>query len=307
MKRRTFLKAASGLLVPWYAYGQLGKSLPFLARDISSSSCSNATADTWAAQVVSNGGSAPSAQQKAGVCYFCNALEAATLDSDMINIIINMPGNKIASLTPIYNTLPVTTPWATIGTWTDGNFGVNGWTAQAPNSVFSTGLKPNQLSSTSHGFTMYCYDPVSSSNTMTDLGSFDDNINYESCYINLGNSTSWNDYYGGSSDGQISGTAPNVGGYYSFNRTASNAFAIYFANSTNPHAAIATKATAGGSANNVVMYHMTLNDLGFNSGGIDRARIYSIVGAHTGLSSSQSAAFYAICQAALPLIGVGVV
>ena len=78
-------------------------------------------------------------------------------------------------------------------------------------------------------------------------------------------------------------------GYYSGNRTAANATAIYLANSSTPHYVAASAATSGGSPGARVLTAFVLNS---SSGlaGYSRQRL-SFIAAHSGLTESESAVF----------------
>jgi len=119
---------------------------------------------------------------------------------------------------------------------------------------------------------------------------------------NRSGTTQWYDYgppTGGT--GNLHATAPAVLGYFCGTRTSSSAEALYFANSSNPHAALATGSTAPSYAL-IGRSAYIFNDNGFSL--ID-TRTLSFSSFSTGLSSSDSSHQYNRVQAMRTALGGG--
>ncbi|MEK7686173.1 MAG: hypothetical protein AAB466_12190 [Verrucomicrobiota bacterium] len=103
-------------------------------------------------------------------------------------------------------------------------------------------------------------------------------------------------------------SVPNSGaGYYSVNRTATNNFKAYKARSNLAHTQISTLSTQSGSAPNQSMaawggWYMNVGFIAYPTG-----KRLSFVAFHDGLTSAESAAFYAAIQKMRNAMGGGFV
>lgn len=105
---------------------------------------------------------------------------------------------------------------------------------------------------------------------------------------------------------QFSVAASGLNGYYSWNSTAANARAIYFANSTHPHAAIATSAVViGGPLPTAEALICGFNN---NGSGVSAPSTFSSFRAfHLGLTSTESSDLFTLVQAMRVSLGGGFV
>lgn len=94
----------------------------------------DALATDWAARVVTNGGSDPSAATKQAVSDFCAALRSANILSKMKAVCLLTPGGLVEALTPVIKTEGGLTPSEKI---TNGGFtsSTTGWTVNYGTSV----------------------------------------------------------------------------------------------------------------------------------------------------------------------------
>jgi len=252
---------------------------------------------------VANGGATPADSTKNAIADFYNGLIADSLLSKMLTLNCIAPDNLIAATTPLI-VGPGSDPW------TNNGFGgtditVNGLGNNSHN--LNTGFfGTHMLSDTNVGLTLYV-------NTASPGGTYDfgygnnsgsDTLNMSFNANGGGHAVFWcfNTTIGG---GAIQSSSAPGGGYLSGNRTASNAMALYFANSTNSHASIATGSTSGGTRSAHVMLLGALN--AYESGGAFGATTnkYSFCAMHEGLTSSESNNFYNRIQALRTAFGGG--
>lgn len=252
--------------------------------------CQNDTVDNWVSRVVLNGGSAPSDNTKNALCMFMNSLDSEGITPKIKAMCCLVPDNLIAAVTPLIVGLGAD-PW-TNHNFVDADLTIDGLKGNGINKYLTIGLAPSlNFSATSAGVTIYV--------TQIDL-SFDalevgasDNVNQliMLCTRDSGSKyIDWDCFNNTLGAGRIHVINPGgFLGYYSGNRTAANATAIYLANSSTPHYVAASAATSGGSPGARVLTAFVLNS---SSGlaGYSRQRL-SFIAAHSGLTESESAVF----------------
>lgn len=262
----------------------------------------------WVARVVKNGGTTPSPSTQTAVGNLLNSLSANGLMSYMSVINGIVPDNLTAAMTPVLAG-PGFDPWTTglLGSdlSTSGITGNTGFSTKWANTgvipAFSSSL--NVLSD--YGMTAYMSVIASSTPTQVDFG----------C-INTSNSTS--DQFlisntGGTcavnltgSAGQIGVTAPGAG-YFSVERTATNALALYWANSTHAHSAIGSNSSTAAAGKTIPMYVLAANNQASGTATDFSGNTMSFFAIHHGLSSSQSSTFFSIIQTYRRALGGGFV
>lgn len=264
----------------------------------------HATADDWAARVVTNGGAAPSANTVAAVSNFCGALDAAGISVKMMLVNVFAPDNLIASITPLYKVFG-NDPW-TNNNFVAADIGVHGLKGNGTSKSLNTGAIPTTIfsgSSVQGGISLY--------NTFPDLGTgFDFNVidaaaNYFglSC-SNAGNSigTIWNNTAG---QGQLSVPGLMLGlGFVSASRVSTSSMNLYAANSINAFSSLGSSATTGGSVPTVqTLYAFARNNNG--TIGVWSGKRLSFAAIHSGLTSGETQALFNAVQQMRQAFGGG--
>lgn len=299
--RRKFLKAGA-LFLPCAAVGQV---LPTRRLNFqpSVSSCSNSTVTAWAAQVVTNGGSAPSAGTQSRLCTFVNGCISDGVWSKLLSVITFETDSLTAAFTPLLATKG-NTLWVNHN-FVSGDLTINGLLGDGNTKYLETGIVPSTdltLNSTS----LVSYEYSANSNTLggVDLGAEDTTPQVSLQLIPKISTTTIFDaynYHGG--QGRATATSHGAG-YYCGSRTASNASAIYYASSGTSHSAIATISTSGGSLTSQSLFSFAQNDFGDCCE--SNARIsFQAIG--LGLTSTDSSNLFNRVQALLVARGGGFV
>jgi hypothetical protein len=219
-----------------------------------------------------------------------------------VNGFINVTGSgkgRIA-LTPIIlgaqGGVTDTYSWNPIG-FGDGDVSVNGVQGNGANymqtNMDPTGTFPGR---NDVGISMYVSTITASANTI-DVGAF--SSANDSClllYANSFNQTAAGCWDPGGSDGPTSGAGaqPNLNGFYSFSRTASNVAKLYFANSTNAFAQLGSTNTGTPAATIFSTRKLVVFACTANSGTIFdfSDRKLSFMAFHKGLTSTETNFLY---------------
>jgi hypothetical protein len=274
------------------------------------------TANAWAARVVTNGGSMPSANTVAAVCAFVDTLNNAGLWSQMVHVSVFAPDSITAAITPLLVGPGGNDPYPGVcgnNNVTTLGLTINGLKANVGNSAAeNTGIAASNVfpSDTSAGITVVISE-VSISEAAQDVGyirSADNGANF-AFYSHFGATTCFFLCWDGA-NGQCTGTYPGGGSsaaYFSGNRTAANLSSIYYANTGNAHQQIGTIATMGGTRQNAPAYLLdAFNITGPGCGTISTKRM-SFAALHLGLSQAQSLILFNAVQAMRTSFGGGFV
>jgi hypothetical protein len=261
----------------------------------------HATVVTWAAQVVTNGGAAPAAATKQALSTFCYGMDSNSLTALMKSVCCFVPDSLTAALTPLI--------FATGNSlWVNHNFlagdlSVVGLKGNGSNKYLETGVIPATAWSptTSSGITMYV-SVADNSVTNIDVGASEDGTNLVELVTADGGFIDWDSY--NNSAARIHYASGPFNGYISGNRTASNATALYMANSGTAHSAVVTGSSAGGTCPTTKQLFAFANNLVGNPQLPSKNRM-SFVAVHKGLSSAQSLAFFNLIQAMRTALGGG--
>jgi hypothetical protein len=253
----------------------------------------------WVNRVVTNGGAVPSINTQIALTSFYNSLISNNLFDKMITVNCIVPDNLSASLTPfvcnIGNSL-----------WTNHNFisgdlTVNGLIGNASNKYVQTGVIPISFMGqpNSGGYTIYFY--TCPSEVSTELASYDGSN--QTGLWNLSGTVTfdcWN-----FNDGATSVSLPGFCGYVSGNRTSSSSTNIYVANSTTTHYSAVNGSGAPGTPPNKELWAWAMN--ANSSPSYYSSKRLSFIAVHSGLTSSQSLAFYNAIQSLRQNLGGGYV
>lgn len=287
--RRRFLKAGA-LWIPAMPAVVKAASLSFFGK--SSSGCNKATNAKTTAWI-GRTSALPSQNTLDAANCFANAVDASSTVAWSDLIALNfLPNEGISDVVRYPYILGPGTrdPWGNSSSYTDINS--NGLKGNGTSSNFLLGLTGNNFSSlTSAGMMVYVY----STNTVTsgvEVGSFSGSSDCLVQQNGAGNSN-WDSFNLTAGQGRISVATPGAG-FYSGQRTASNATNLYFANSTSPHSAIATGTGSGGTLT-TGEFRMSALNLNGTASNFSDARI-SILAITNGLSASKSAAWFSLFQ-----------
>lgn len=261
--------------------------LPFLA-----------IGDEWARRVVANGGAAPSGNTLRAVASFRASVKSILSQIVLCNIFA--PDSYYAAMTPlIQGPSAAIWPIATPGYPAQS---VNGWTMGSVldpriNAVFTpstSGLSFNNL-----GIVLYGYD-LTDSNGGKDFGA---------SHVATGDGLFFYNS-GGNHAAQIgkvpltvAGAATN--GFYSIQRTSSTNLNMYFANSTNAHASVASDSTLETGDISTLNFPTSMGLNVDGTVGFCSNRIYSFLAITTGMNATDSATLYAAVQQLRVNIGGG--
>jgi len=259
-------------------------------------------ASAWADQVVTNGGVRPGATSIAAAGNFLDGLMTDLIYSKMIAINIFAPDNLIASITPLIKTAG-NTPWTNTN-FVLGNLSANGLSS-ASSGFLKTGVNPNVVyaSANDAGFTFYA-NTAGSAPKMRMLSIDGSNAAGLYCDASAANSGAygiWNQ------SPAIGGLATNIYFFFSNNRTASNASAIYLANGSLGFTTLQASAGAPGTRPNLDVWVFTWNFNGSPSQTLDAGGLTtcSFAAIHNGLSSAEANLFFNRVQTLRQTLGGG--
>jgi len=243
---------------------------------------------SWNARVVAHGGAQPGVGTLDVLNIFALALDAASLTTKMKSVCCFVPDSLTAAITPLITNYG-NDPW-TDHSFVAGDLSVAGL-AGASSKYLDTGVVPSAAFSadTSGGLTAYAAINAyvlgaGSASYVNAFGLTDDGS-----YI-------FYDCYGYTGGGRISATRTPLLSYYSGNRTAANAIAIYRARSDFAHAAIASGTGSASSTRGPdSLYCMAVNLGGSPAQYVTNTCSFAAI--HEGLTAGESSAFYNAVQA----------
>ena len=261
------------------------------------------TASAWAANVVTNGGAAPSDGTVSALSTFCYALDSAGLTSSMLAVNCYVPDSLIAATTPLIAT--ACQPCWTNHNFVSGDLSVNGLQGNGSNKYLDLGSQSSPASTaltlTSAGLT--CYVPSGGANAVENTCGicgagccFDLNLNYSE---NFGfQCWDWGDA------GQAAWRPGGIKqGFFSGSRTAADEINLYFANAGTAFSSVASAATTSGGVASGNMFEFSEQYGGGPNAYSPQA--HSFFAMHLGLSSEQTQALYNAVQALRTALGGG--
>lgn len=259
----------------------------------------NYFASEWADRVVTNGGVRPSNATITAAATFLDALQTAGIRDKMKAVNIFAPDNLTAALTPLIKGVGID-PW-TNSNFVSGDLTVDGLLgASGSSKALNTGLIGSaNWQVTSCGVHAYMFTRTSASGAVA--GTQDGGGEF-AFYPDFSGTAYWEMW----STASPLTWAPSANGFYSCNRTAANARAVYFAKSSSPFASIASDAVNVGTVpTSAPVYVFAWNNNGTRQFYLsDRI---SFIAFSNGLSSTESLALYNAVQALRTALGGGYV
>ncbi len=266
----------------------------------------NAIVISWLGRVVTNGGASVSAKTANAVDAFYSGLITDGIDTLMKSINCLVPDNLIAALTPLV-VGGGSDPW-TNHSFVSGDISINGLQGSNPGQKWlDTGLVDSSCWSSVNDVGMTIYVASASFETAFQFALL--SADQTTGALIRVNTNSGNLAYFYSEDADITGAS--IGnGYYSGNRTASNATALYAAASGHTHSAIASGAGATTHAfRGAKLFLFTMSDGAspYASATYYSGTLISFCAFHRGLTAAQSSNFFSRIQTLRTALGGGFV
>jgi hypothetical protein len=267
----------------------------------------NALATAWAAQVVTNGGAAPSGGSVSALSDFCDALDAASLTSKMVAVNCFAPDSLTAALTPVIHNFGYVLWDNASNAFGPADITVNG--LQADGAVHSkhllTGIIPSAcVTDSSASIIHYCTEAGSTISAR--MGAADANGALRFAWYNA---AGLGDYFCCLDSADQFGTGNTAGyflGYICGSKTTSSIRNIYKANSTTPHSSAGSNNAADAKTPPAIeLYCFVSNENGTFSSANCYPGTLSFVAVATGLSAADSLALYNAVQAMRVALGGG--
>lgn len=248
----------------------------------------------WVTRVATAGGATPSSNTQAALAKFYSSLLANDLVKKMRAIQCFVPDNLTAASVPFVCTYG-NEAW-TKNNFVDADLTVNGLQGNATNKYMTTGLSASSMFAVDNdcGLTAYAYTATNSGTTdyvaigATNVDGLSLRINsyYNSAYRTIG-----------TSDDQTTSVvvaASGKAGYYSVNRISSTDIRLYFANTASGHTQLGVNTTANtATRTSTPIMAFAGGSPGSPMTGTYDGNRYSFMAAHQGLTSTESALFYA--------------
>lgn len=266
----------------------------------------------WSLRVVSNGGARPSQATITASYNFLVGLTNDSLDSKIFYINFIAPDSLAAALTPlIYNSADnyhtsANYPADNAGSFVVGDLTVNGLKGDKTAKYFKSGTSCTNFTTTSSGITVYVYDGGTAAFVQTGAQEQISVTRFELFGAPGAAQFCAQNFTEG--QGQITSTSATANnGYFSGNRTAANAFGIYFANSGTAHLSLTNGTTTGGASTpNQELFIMCLNVVN----PVPVASFFadsrlSFVAYHKGFTSAESLKFFNRIQTLRQTLGGG--
>lgn len=276
-------------------------------------SAPDAVTTGWIARVIANGGAAVANLTVGATDYFVRTIKPTTIWAKFKTLTLVPPDSRIAVRTPLI-VGGGNDPWTVVGTDV-GSLTVNGYLARvAGNSNdYNIGLNASVLFGAGDGgITVYAATNPASTHLNPDwieCGCYDGVNDYFMLVTNHQSTNKAEGYCNSAaSNNDICFMSAPPAGYFSMNRTGlgGGLFNLYFANSTNPHAAQTASVNAHSQAQpNKTIYAFGCNENTVTNGASEK-RI-SFLAVHSGLSAAESLALYTAIQAMRTIFGGGFV
>lgn len=254
-------------------------------------------AANWAARVITNGGASLSSGSMIATNTLVSALVAASLDSGkIISMILLVPDNLIASITPLYKAAG-SDPW-TNHNLVAGDLNTNGLVGDAATKYLDSGFNCN-TSWASGNNALFVYASAigaSPGHLFCTTGAASTN---DGLYVDgtPGVSTGYN-----SQTVATSGTQFGPG-FYVGSRTTANRMDLYFAKSTTAWSSIGNSVSGAGALSSHNLY-LLARDSSDTPASFSNSRV-SIAGMASGLSSAEGQALFNAVQAFRTALGGG--
>ncbi len=273
-----------------------------------SSTCAAGTAfaAAWAARVIVNGGILPSVATQQAIADFQCGLITDGLDTQMIAWNALVPDSLTAAITPQLVGVGLD-PWTNIGPFVAGDLTVNGLVGNGTTKALDTGINPQGVfgaasPGTDCGLTFYCF---TNNDLLNAVAMGCDNGGFGQFSI-IGNNSTQSFAYAYDLASVAAANQTGFTGYNSGNRTAANALALYQANSGTAHHTLVSSAVGNLGAAAVPPYTIHVFCFANNTGNANFTnQRLSFSAIHHGLSSAQSALFFARIQTLRTSLGGG--
>lgn len=207
----------------------------------------------WSNRVQANGGAVPSNNTLLALNTFVGTLKGAGVWTKIATCNFYAPDSLIAAITPLVVGIGVD-PW-TNHNFVAGDLTVNGLIGDGSTKYLETGYNPNAggsiLTTTSNGIVAYIFTD-NTNGVQSSMGAYGPGAGplfglLTHYNVNQTLFADWS-YNGGASDSLTWASPVPATGYFSGQRTAINAASVYFANSTNAHAALVSTAIVMGTS-----------------------------------------------------------
>lgn len=253
------------------------------------------TTSNWVACVAANSGANMVSNTIWAVDQFWNGLVTDGVSSKLYSINPFVPDNLAAALTPLLQPTGVQYNYINHG-FLAADLTTNGL-INTGSKWLDTQVKDSTTFSSVNDCSFTMFDTSTANTTALNGIITADQQNGFLIMPNRSGNAQWYAYSpGNGGTGDIHATSPGAG-YYCGTRTAANAEAFYFANSTHPHAALGTSSTASSYAligQTAYLYNWDLNGVGQGS---DTGRRLTYVSIGKGLTSTDSSNQYNRVQA----------
>jgi hypothetical protein len=259
----------------------------------------------WVNRVIANGGVQPAEATITAVGHFSDALDAASLSSSILSMLVFVPDSLTAALTPLFKVAGAD-PYSNIGGHFVGtDLTVNGLVGNGSNKNLDSGLIPFTAFADKNSGGMTLYNSTASNGSEQDAGCWEIGGNNKQIqlHISVGGTLVCDCWTDGTS--RITAANSSFVGYTSMNRISANDYRVFRASSTVTHAQI------GGTINSndmdrpnvpVHVFSGYRNDSGAFS---FSAKRFSLFAVHQGLTVAQSQAFFNAIQAFRTELGGG--
>lgn len=311
---KAFTLVLLAIVVPFSALAQTFggyEDLPFLVQTTVVLTAGQTKASQWAARVVVNGGADPTGSETVALATFWDGLVTDGISTKMIQINHISPASKIAFTTP-FLVGGGNDPWTAQCGNNNGStlsLGVNGATQNGSGIANDTGIVDSTAfaSDNDGGVTVYIY--TTASEASRDFGYDNDALTTSFSFVGNAGGTVI-----GNCRSQVTGAigvtpAGTLQGYWSMNRIGNTTFNIYFASSASAHASVGSSATGESGARqakSIYAFGTHAIDHGTACTGFSTpTKTYSFFAIHNGLSSAESALFYARIQTLRTSLGGG--
>lgn len=255
----------------------------------------------WVWRVQKNGGGTPSRNTVIAANNFYNGIVKNNLLSSIKACCLFCPDSLVSALTPLINLNNCSNdPW-TNSSFLSTDLSILGLQGNGSTKYVDTGFTCDKFdSANSAGLT--CYNTLGSNANNGDMGIWSSPTNIMGIYLGY-TGTAYLDCWN-SGGGRISAANSLGTGYFCYNRDSATTSQIYKANSTTPHATIASGTGQTGIGSLPTGYSIWM--LGQNSN-YRSSRRFSFGAIHSGFTANQSAAFYSLVQSLRQQIGGGYV
>jgi hypothetical protein len=260
---------------------------------------------TWAASVVTNGGSNPTSLEQASADRYYRRCIAAGLENLIYSEILVISSSLIGATTPFLFIGAGGAVWVNNGNrFVIGDLTINGLHGNGVDKYLTTLLVPSTvLTSNSAGLVAYAYQTATAGAGYAMGCSDNQNSNHFALVVLTASTTAYCWRFINSGTDFTSGTTAR--GFISMQRTAANLLKLYFANSTNAFAAVGTASNAQTGAatttNGVWAFNADLS--GGGTAPSDYTLSYSAI--TLGMTSVQAQAHYNAVQQLRTDIGGG--